>query len=65
LPVPKVTEPSLPGNGVSHAPPEPHRVCAPSLAGTTVLNFHTSLPVAAFSASKIPPVGPVPMELAR
>ena len=64
--MPKVTEPSLPASGVSHAPPEPYGVSAPPvLAGTTVLNVQTSLPVAAFSASKIPPVGAVPMELAR
>jgi hypothetical protein len=61
FPVPKVTDPSVPTSGVSHAPPAPSpSAFAPGSAPITELKLHSSLPVDASSARSTPPPGPDP-----
>src|SRR3984957_15147285 len=64
--MPNVTDPSLLTSGVSQAPPEPRPIaCTPLSGPRTVLNLHSSSPVAALSARRTPPPGPDPYALAR
>ena len=66
LPMPKVTDPSVPTSGDSQAPPEPAWSARTAVSfPTIVLNFQITLPVAASRASRIPPPGPLARELAR
>src|SRR5271169_5792599 len=64
--MPNVTDASLLTSGVSQAPPEPRPIaCTPVSGPRTVLNLHSSAPLAAFSARSTPPPGPEPYALAR
>ena len=67
FPIPNVTDPSDPTSGVCQAPPDPSPSAATPGASspTTVLNFHSSFPLAASSAISTPPPGPDPYALAR
>src|SRR5271165_3493913 len=64
--MPNVTDPSLLTSGVSQAPPEPRPIaCTPLSAPRSVLNLHSSSPLAALSARSTPPPDPEPYALAR